>query len=264
MDRVLALGRETGADVVIANDPDADRCAIAVGGQLLSGDELGVLLADHVLSHRPGPVATTIVSSTMLSRLAAAHGVPYTETLTGFKWIMRAGRDLAFGYEEALGYAIGPDVVRDKDGISAALAVAEITARLKARGATPLDRLDELAREHGVHATDQYAARVEDPAEIRAAMERLRDRPPAALAGRQVLGVRDLLADPGELPAADVVVLRLDGARVVVRPSGTEPKLKAYLEAVVPVAAGDVAAARSRAGADVHELRRAVVEAIGL
>src|SRR4051794_6567732 len=264
MDRVLALGRQTGADVVIANDPDADRCAIAVGGRILRGDELGVLLADHVLSHRPGPVATTIVSSTMLSRLAAAHSVPYAETLTGFKWIMRAGAGLAFGYEEALGYAVGPDVARDKDGISAALAVAEMTAQLKARGRTPLDRLDELAREHGVHATDQYAVRVEDLADIRAAMARLRDRPPAALAGRPVAEIRDLLADSGDLPAADVVVVRLDGARVVVGPSGTEPKLKAYLEVVVPVTGGDVADTRARADAELRELRRATVEAIGL
>jgi phosphomannomutase len=263
MDRVLALGRDIDADVVIANDPDADRCAIAVGDRLLRGDELGVLLADHVLAHRPGPVATTIVSSTMLSRLAAAHGVPYTETLTGFKWIMRAAPGLVFGYEEALGYAVGPDVVRDKDGISAALLVAELTAALRARGRTPLDRLDELAREHGVHATDQYAARVEDLGAIRAAMERLRADPPTALGGRPVVEVRDLLADPGPLPPADVMVLRLDGARVVVRPSGTEPKLKAYLEVVVPVA-GDLDAARTRADALLHELRVDTTAVIGL
>src|SRR4051794_38357574 len=234
MDRVLALGRETRADVVIANDPDADRCAIAVGGRMLRGDEVGVLLADHVLGHRPGPVATTIVSSTMLSRLAAAHGVPYAETLTGFKWIMRAGEGLVFGYEEALGYAVGPDVVRDKDGISAGLLIAERAAQLRARGQTLLDRLDELQREFGVHVTDQYAVRVDDLRLIAGAMERVRATPPTELAGRRVSEVRDLLADPGPLPASDVVVLCTDGARAVVRPSGTEPKLKAYLEVVEP------------------------------
>jgi phosphomannomutase len=263
MDRVIALGRRTGADVVIANDPDADRVAVAVGERLLHGDEVGVLLADHILRHRPGLVATTIVSSSLLSRLAAAHGAPYAETLTGFKWIVRAGEDLAYGYEEALGYAVAPWVVRDKDGISAALLVAELTAELKAQGRTPLDRLDELAREHGVHATDQYAVRVDDVGRIEAAMRRVRAQPPRALAGRAVMEVRDLLADPGPLPAADVLVLALDAGRVVVRPSGTEPKLKAYLETVVPVS-GDLAAARDRAARELRDLRAAVTAELGL
>ncbi len=263
MDRVLALAAEAGADVAIANDPDADRCAVAVGGRLLRGDELGILLADHVLEHRRGLVATTIVSSTMLGRLAAARGVPYAETLTGFKWIMRAGEGLVFGYEEALGYAAGPDVVRDKDGISAALLVAERAAQLRARGQTLLDRLEELERELGVHLTDQYAVRVDDLSEIAAAMERLRAAPPAELAGRRVIEVRDLLADPGPLPATDAVVLRLEDARVVVRPSGTEPKLKAYLEVVAPVG-GDVRDGRERARAALRDLRGAVAERLGL
>jgi phosphomannomutase len=257
MDRVLALGLSTRADVVIANDPDADRCAVAVGDRVLRGDELGVLLADHILAHRPGPVATTIVSSSMLGRMARAHGVPYTETLTGFKWIVRAGERLAFGYEEALGYAVGPQVVRDKDGISAALLVAEAAAGQRARGRTLLDRLDELAAEHGVHLTDQVSVRVHDVAQIGAAMGMLRSAPPAELAGRAVLGVRDLLADPGDLPASDVLILRLDGARVVARPSGTEPKLKLYLEVVVD-AGGDVPGARRQAAAELADLRAAV------
>jgi len=262
MDRVLALGRETGADVVVAHDPDADRCAAAAGGRLLTGDELGVLLADHVLRHRPGPVATTIVSSSLLGRMAAAHGVPFAQTLTGFKWIVRARDDLAFGYEEALGYAVAPWVVRDKDGISAALLVAELAAGLRAQGRTLLHRLDDLAREHGVHATAQVAVRVEDVAEIAATMARLRARPPARLGGRAVVEVRDLLAGPeGDLPAADVVVLRLHGARVVVRPSGTEPKLKAYLEAVVPVG-GSLEEARAGAARALEELRAAYLEAV--
>ncbi len=261
MDRVIALGLSSGADAIIANDPDADRCAVAVGMRILRGDELGVLLADHILAHRPGPVATTIVSSSMLGRMAAARGVPYSETLTGFKWIVRAGEDLVFGYEEALGYAVGPQVVRDKDGISAALLVAELAAGLRTRGRTLLDRLDELAAEHGVHETGQVSVRVEDLSEIAAAMRRLRDAPPRELAGRAVREVRDLLADPGDLPASDVLILRLDGARVVARPSGTEPKLKLYLEVVVD-ARGDVPAAREQAGRELAELRAGVEELI--
>ncbi len=194
----------------------------------------------------------------MLGRIARARGVPYTETLTGFKWIVRAGDDLAFGYEEALGYAVGPQVVRDKDGISAALLVAELAAGLRARGRTLLDRLDELAAEHGVHLTDQVSVRVHDLADIAEGMRRLRSAPPRELAGRPVARVVDLLsAPPAGLPASDVVVLRLDGGRVVARPSGTEPKLKLYLE-VVEDAGGDVPAARERAAAALAELRAAV------
>ncbi len=263
MDRAIALGRESGADLVIANDPDADRCAVAVDGRILRGDELGALLADHVLAHRRGLVATTIVSSSMLSKLAAAHGVPYAETLTGFKWIMRAGEGLIFGYEEALGFAVGPEVVRDKDGISAALLIAELAAGLRTRGATLLDRLDELAREHGLHATDQYAVRVADVALIASAMARLRRAPPLELAGRPVKRVRDLLEDPGELPSADVLVFELDAGRAVVRPSGTEPKLKAYLETVVPVA-DDPSDARASAARRLADLREAVASALAL
>ncbi len=264
MDALVALARETDADVAIANDPDADRCAVAVGGRVLRGDELGVLLADHVLRHAPGPVATTIVSSSLLGRMAAAHGVPFVQTLTGFKWIVRARDDLVFGYEEALGYACGPQVVRDKDGMSAALLVAELAAGLRAQGRTLLDRLDDLEREHGVHATDGLSVRVEDLAVIAAAMARLRAAPPARLAGRPVLEVRDLLHGEGDLPPSDVLVLRLEGARVVVRPSGTEPKLKAYLEAVVPVRGGDLAGAREAAGRGLRELRAGVAELLDL
>jgi phosphomannomutase len=261
MDRVIALAAQTGADVAIANDPDADRCAVAVGGRCLRGNELGILLADHVLAHRPGLVATTVASSTMLARLASARGVPYAETLTGFKWLMRSGPGLVYGYEEALGYSVGPDVVRDKDGISAALLVAELTAQLRASGRTLLDRLDELERELGVHATDAYALRVDDLARIPALMNRLRAQPPRALGEHPVTEVRDLLVDSGQLPPSDILIFELHGARVVIRPSGTEPKLKAYLEAVVPVT-GDLAAARTEAGRTLRELRQAVVVAL--
>ncbi|MEP6599751.1 MAG: phospho-sugar mutase [Actinomycetota bacterium] len=231
LDLALAQADEGGADLVIANDPDADRCAVAVptsaGWRALRGDELGVLLADALMRRGVrGTYATTIVSSSLLQAMAARHGVGYAETLTGFKWIARAAPDLVFGYEEALGYAIAPDLVRDKDGISAALLVAELAATLQAAGSSLTHRLDELADEYGRYATDQLSFRVDDPAIIAAAMTRLRADPP-----------RSLLAEPVEvadlLPAADVVRLSFAGGRVVVRPSGTEPKLKAYLEVVV-------------------------------
>jgi len=261
VDLLLALAAECGADIAIANDPDADRCAVICGGRMLSGDEVGVLLADALLTAgRTGTFATTIVSSSMLRSICTAAGVPYAETLTGFKWIVRApeqtGVPLAFGYEEALGYAVAPDVVLDKDGISAALVVAAVAARLRADGKTLLDRLDDLAAEHGVHHTDQLSIRVQDLSVIGAAMSALRASPPNELSGRAV-ALEDLAPD------ADVVRLTADGLRVVVRPSGTEPKLKAYLEVVVPVT-GTVAAARSEAAARMSQLRADVGKTLGL
>ncbi|MDX6200818.1 MAG: phosphomannomutase, partial [Frankiales bacterium] len=268
----------SGADLVIANDPDADRCCVAVGGRVLRGDELGALLADHVLRHTSGAdrlVVTTIVSSTLLRRMAAAHGVRYAETLTGFKWIMRAdqpGTRFVFGYEEALGYCIGavrgPGVVRDKDGISAALAVAEIAAELKARGLTLLDRLDELAREFGLHATEQWAVRVTSLEEISSAMALLRAAAPSELGGLSVVRTVDLLAGSATLPPTDGVTYWLGDAadpcgRVVVRPSGTEPKLKAYLELVVPVTSS-VAEARGHAAGVLAAVKVSLRELTGL
>ncbi len=240
MDLALDLARERGADLVVANDPDADRCAAAVptptGWRMLRGDEVGALLATHLLRQgRTGTLATTIVSSTLLSRIAAAAGQPYVETLTGFKWIGRVP-GLAFGYEEALGYCCDPDHVKDKDGVSALLLLCELAASLKAEGRTLLDLLDDLAREHGLHATDQVSVRVSDLSLISGAMERLRTAPPASLGGLDVLGVDDLAEGSADLPPTDGLRFRLaDGARVVVRPSGTEPKIKCYLEVVVPV-----------------------------
>ena len=263
MDRLLALAVRTGADLAVANDPDADRCAVAVpaggGWRALRGDELGVLLADHLIRRgAPGTYATTIVSSQLLGRLCAARGVPYAETLTGFKWIVRAAGELAYGYEEALGYCVAPALVRDKDGITAALTVAELAAGLKAAGRTLGDRLDELAAEFGVHATDQLSVRVDDLAEIGAAMGRARQRPPATLLGAPVTAVDDLL------PANDVLTFRTAAVRVVIRPSGTEPKLKAYLEVVEPVTDGDVTAARTRAAAALRALRAETADALGV
>jgi phosphomannomutase len=271
MDLVLAVAAQTDADLAIAHDPDADRCAAAVpdpalgaatdpaAWRMLTGDQVGVLLADHLLARgRRGTLATTIVSSSMLRSLAERAGVPYTETLTGFKWIARAADDLAYGYEEALGYAVAPELVRDKDGVSAALLLAELAATLKASGRSLLDRLDELAAEHGVYATAPLTVRVTDLRTIADAMARLRANPPATLLGRPVT-VADLR------PRADVVILRGDGVRVVVRPSGTEPKLKAYLETVVavPDPAG-VPAARSEAAAELETLRAEMASTLGV
>jgi phosphomannomutase len=267
MDRVIALASANGADIAIANDPDADRCAVAVpdpaaptGWRMLRGDEVGALLADHLMRRGVrGRYATTIVSSTMLSKLCAARGMPYGETLTGFKWIVRAGDgDLVYGYEEALGYCVAPGHVRDKDGISAALLVCELAAGLKAELATLLDRLDELAADFGVHATDQVSVRVDDPSEIAALMRLIRSHPPGSLLDEPVTTLDDLL------PETDALVLRSQSARVVVRPSGTEPKLKAYLEVVEPIADGDVPAARERAAAALSALRTETCAALGL
>ena len=240
MDLALALADARGADLVVANDPDADRCAAAVptpaGWRMLRGDEVGALLAHHLLARgRTGTFATTIVSSTLLSRMAAAAGQPYVETLTGFKWIGRVD-GLAFGYEEALGYCCDPEHVRDKDGVSALLLLCELAASLKASGRSLLDLLDDLAREHGLHATDQVSVRVSDLSLITDAMARLRTAPPTSLGGLAVLGVDDLALGSSSLPPTEGLRFRLeDGARVVVRPSGTEPKVKCYLEVVVPV-----------------------------
>jgi phosphomannomutase len=264
MDRLLALAASTGADLAIASDPDADRCAVALPGmggawRPLRGDELGALLADHLMRRGiAGTYATTVVSSQLLSKLCRARGVPYAETLTGFKWIVRAAEDLAYGYEEALGYCVAPTLVRDKDGITAALRVAELAAELKAGGRTLDDRLDELAIEFGVHATDQLSMRVDDLGEIAQAMARVRDTPPGTLLGAPVTSVVD------RMPDADVLTFHTPSARVVIRPSGTEPKLKAYLEVVEPVADGDVPAARTRAATALRSLRAETAAVLGL
>ncbi|HXR43101.1 MAG TPA: phospho-sugar mutase [Acidothermaceae bacterium] len=248
IDLAVAAAQAASAEIVIANDPDADRCAIALPvtpGQwrMLRGDEVGALLADFLLRNGiRGRYATTIVSSSLLSAMAARHSMPYSETLTGFKWIVKAGDDLVFGYEEALGYCVAPNLTRDKDGISAALLLALLAASLKSAGSSLPQRLDEIAREYGLFATDQLSIRVADITQISAAVARLRAAPPTSLGGLPVVSVEDLAEGVGGLPPTDGLRYRLDGsargtgvARVVVRPSGTEPKLKSYLEVVVPV-----------------------------
>jgi phosphomannomutase len=272
MDLAMALAAEVGADVVVANDPDADRCAVAVpdahGWRMLRGDEVGALLGDHLLrSGTRGVYANSIVSSTLLGKLAAAHGQPHRETLTGFKWIGRV-EGLAYGYEEALGYCVAPGLVRDKDGVSALLLVVDLAARLKAEGRTLTDRLDDLAREHGLHATDQLSVRVTDLSLIAAAMERLRSAPPATLGGLKVERVDDLAEGGADLPPTEGLRFRLaEDARVIVRPSGTEPKIKCYLEVVVPVdadEADDVDAARISAAGRLDAIRGDLAAAAGL
>jgi phosphomannomutase len=270
MDLALALAREKDVDLVVANDPDADRCAAAVSGphgwRMLRGDEVGALLAHHLLTTgRTGTYACSIVSSTLLSRMAAAAGQPFAETLTGFKWISKVD-GLVFGYEEALGYCVDPEHVKDKDGVSALLMLCELAAAEKAQGRTLVDVLDDLALAHGLHATDQLSVRVSDLAEIGAAMERLRATRPATLGGLAVEGVDDLAEGSAGLPPTDGLRFRLaDDARIIVRPSGTEPKLKCYLEVVVPVdAEAGVDAARISAAARLDALRDDIKAAAGI
>ncbi|MGP9693910.1 phospho-sugar mutase [Brachybacterium sp. AOP25-B2-12] len=268
IDLALELARTVEADVVIANDPDADRCAAAVldphlgDWRMLRGDELGVLLGAHLIAVHDyqGTFANSIVSSRWLGALARAAGRPAATTLTGFKWIARTP-GIAFGYEEAIGYCVLPDVVRDKDGLSTALVVAEMAAIARAEGLTLVGVLDDLAREHGLYASDQLSVRVEDLSLIGTMMARLRERPPAELAGSEVTEVLDLAEGSVEttgLPPTDGLLLRCaDDSRVIVRPSGTEPKLKSYLEVVEPVAAGadEAAMTLARVAAATHLTR---------
>lgn len=274
LDRALSEARRVGADAVIAHDPDADRLAVAVreatGWRALTGDELGALLADHLLAGGDGEdrlVVRSIVSSTLLDRIAAAHGATAATTLTGFKWIVRAAADhpgtrFTFGYEEALGYAV-TDLVRDKDGLTAALVFTDLLGSLRAAGGSVPQRLEALARTHGLHATRTWSVRVTTPDaqdRIATAVRRVVDDPPSSLAGTAVVGV--------DRPADDVVVLRLEGgARVVVRPSGTEPKVKCYLQVVVEEIAPGAAgwqAARAAGEAGLDALQAATAQATGL
>jgi len=268
MDLTLALARETESDVAIANDPDADRCAVAavIGGdwRMLSGDELGTLLADDSLRRGvSGTYACSVVSSTLLATMAAAHGRPFTTTLTGFKWIGRVP-DLAFGYEEAIGYCTDAAAVPDKDGITTLVRVLTLAAGLKASGQTIADRLDEIGRTYGLHLTSQLAFRVSELKLIGEAMARVRTSPPSVLAGEAVTAV-DLATGSADLPPTDAMLFEGGSVRVVVRPSGTEPKLKCYLQVKLGVEeSGDLAAARSRAGALMARARADMAAALGL
>jgi phosphomannomutase len=289
LDLAFALARELRADLVLANDPDGDRLAVGVpdgavagGWRRLTGDEVGVLLGAFLLDRlAAGPgaataggaplVAASIVSSSMLGKIAAAAGVAFVTTLTGFKWIVRAvdavpGSRFVFGYEEALGYLVG-DVVRDKDGIGAALAVLALAGELRASGSCLPHKLDQLAAAHGVHLTAQHSVATRDPA---ARMALLRERPPGDVAGERVVRGLDLSAGVvwqeglPALPPSDVLAYFLaSGSRLIVRPSGTEPKLKSYVEVVRPVADGDVAAARATASAELRRLGEGLSDLLG-
>ncbi|MFF5535057.1 phospho-sugar mutase [Streptomyces cinerochromogenes] len=269
MDLAFARARATDPDLVIANDPDADRCAVAVKDgadwRMLRGDEVGALLAAHLVRRGArGTFAESIVSSSLLGRIAEKAGLPYEETLTGFKWIARVD-GLRYGYEEALGYCVDPEGVRDKDGITAALLITELASVLKEEGRTLLDLLDDLAVEHGLHATDQLSVRVQDLSLIADAMRRLREQPPTGLAGLPIVRAEDLTRGTDKLPPTDGLRYTLDGARVIVRPSGTEPKLKCYLEVVVPVSAHDaLPAARARATELLTAVKRDLSAAAGI
>ncbi|MBI3179017.1 MAG: phospho-sugar mutase, partial [Deltaproteobacteria bacterium] len=281
MDMVLTLAREQRAALACANDPDADRLAVAVRTpagdyRQLTGDQVGALLAHVLLASAPprSAVATTVVSSRLLSVMARSRGVGYFETLTGFKWIANAalarqakGERFLFGYEEALGYTIG-DLVRDKDGISALVLFAELAADCAAQGETVLDRLEAIYREHGLYLTAQESLALAAHRRGPTIGERLRARPPESVGGRAVLGWTDLVAgrrvhagrtEPVDLPPSDVLIYELDGgARVVVRPSGTEPKLKCYYEVRETLAAREsFAAGETRARVQLLSLMQA-------
>jgi phosphomannomutase len=286
LDLAIATARRTDAQVIIANDPDADRLGVAVPAfgdgperaawTVLTGNEIGALLAEHVLARTAGDdrlVVTTFVSSSLLLAQAAACGVHAERVLTGFKWVVRPAlvdpsRRFVFGYEEALGFSVD-EYVRDKDGVSAALAFAEVVAQLAAAGRTVWDQLEAISRRHGHHATRTWSVRfagADAHDQMRAVMAALRTAAPEELAGDAVVGALDM-AEGGPLPPADAFVLDLaSGARVVVRPSGTEPKIKVYLEVVVPVADGPegYAAARATGGEAVEALRAALAVHLGL
>ena len=272
LDLAIATADGVGSSLIIANDPDADRLGVAVkdneGWHILRGDEIGWLLGQKLLpdAAKSGQcVATTIVSSTLLSKMAKAHSVKCSTTLTGFKWIARgaADKELAFGYEEALGYGVDPSV-GDKDGLSAALALCQIAHEAAQDGKTLLDELDKIESRYGVHAGAQISLRSDDLARITDAMQRLRSNPPKTIAGMEVTEIVDFANGYEGLASSDCLSYQLSGTdRVVVRPSGTEAKLKVYIE-VVRDAGSDVAAARKVAKSVVNELGESITQLLAL
>ncbi|MDQ0732858.1 phospho-sugar mutase [Arthrobacter sp. B1I2] len=282
LDLALEAAAELDADLVIANDPDADRAAVAAkdpdtgAWRMLRGDEVGSLLGAHMVARLAdgtpgaeaggrGVFANSIVSSRLLARIAAAAGFAHEETLTGFKWISRVP-GLVYGYEEALGYCVAPDLVKDKDGISAAVLIAELAAAAKAAGKTVFDTLDELYLQHGLHASDQLSIRVADLGLLDAMMNRLRVSPPESFGQSAVEVFTDLAGGSAQLPPTEgLLYITRNLTRVIIRPSGTEPKLKCYLEVIHQVgSAAELPAARQAARASLDEVLHDVSEALGL
>ena len=270
LDLAIELAVEKNADLVLANDPDADRLAVVVNHKdnwcRLNGNEIGVLLAEHILSKGQGEdrlVVTTVVSSRLLSKIADFHKVKYAETLTGFKWIVRPGLEdknsrFVFGYEEALGFALG-DSVRDKDGITSALAFAELAAELKAEDKTVMDLLDELWNRHGVHKTALFTKRLDAETDISADfMSPWRTSPPERIGEFVVIESIDLLTPESGLPATDALVFNILNGRIVIRPSGTEPMVKAYVEVTESVITGDIRSAERSADHKIEDLLHGV------
>ncbi|GAB3563641.1 phospho-sugar mutase [Arthrobacter alkaliphilus] len=281
LDLALATAARLDADIVLANDPDADRAAVAAqdpdtgAWRMLRGDEVGALLGAHVVTRHAadarqgdaarGVFANSIVSSRLLSRIAEAAGFAHEETLTGFKWISRVP-GLVYGYEEALGYCVAPDLVRDKDGISASLLIAELAAAAKAEGKTIFDTLDEIYLVHGLHASDQLSIRVANLGLLDAMMNRLRADPPESFGGSAIETFVDLAEGSEHLPPTDgLLYLTKDLSRVIIRPSGTEPKLKCYLEVIKSVgSAAELAETRHAARITLDHILADVREALGL
>jgi phosphomannomutase len=238
IDLAIKKARDFGADLVIANDPDADRCAAAVndpkvGWRMLRGDELGVIFGEWIArTHSHGSFGNSIVSSSALRKIAAYYSIDFKEVLTGFKWLAKI-EDLSYGYEEAIGYAVDSDTVNDKDGISAALLLAQIASELKSQGLTLLDLLNEVWSRHGFHGTEQISIRVADLSQITQVLTKLRKSPPTLIAGRAVKSIDDLANPQDGLPPTDGLRLWIDGGiRMIVRPSGTEAKMKCYIEVI--------------------------------
>ena len=238
IDLALKKARDFGAELVIANDPDADRCAAAiddpaVGWRMLRGDELGVVFGEWIArSYSHGTFGNSIVSSSALRKIAAHYGIDFKEVLTGFKWLAKI-EDLAFGYEEAIGYAVDSETVNDKDGISAAIFLAQVAMDLKRDGLTVSDLLNQVWARHGFHGTEQISIRVADMSAITRLLAGLRQNPPKEIAGRAVEAIDDLAAPKDGLPPTDGLRIWLAGGiRVIVRPSGTEAKMKCYIEVV--------------------------------
>ena len=238
IDLALETARRFDADLVVANDPDADRCAVAVkdpvtGWRMLRGDELGAILGESIARKTSsGVFANSIVSSSILKKIAEHYNLEFKETLTGFKWLAKV-KGLTFGYEEALGYAVDANTVNDKDGISAAIAVAQIATDLASDGKTLLDLLDEIWSRHGFHATEQISIRLSDLSKVDLILGGLRNNPPQNIAGRVVTSIDDLATPTDGLPPTDGLRIWLDGGvRVIIRPSGTEAKMKCYIEVI--------------------------------